>query len=229
MKGAAVLFFACTTSAFLFCQTPDSLRSAALLSAKRSYLQAIKGQSLTQHGIEMASPPKGTEGTPYLWEEFRSGRMIYDGQEYENISLQYDALNEWVLTEHPYGFFPMQLVQNRVSAFEVEGQRFRWLAFPGAAPGFYEQVHAGRVKLWVRRKKEFRERFVDNKAEKIFNSIDQFFIEKDAVLYRINSRKQLWAILASEKAAIKKRWKSLGLDFNRQQEQALVEAASIYE
>ncbi len=227
MIRAAALLFLWTTGTHVLGQSIDSLRVTALRAAKQTYQQNVRGQSLVQQGIEIAVPPKGVAGSPYLWEDFLSGRLVYDGVAYENVPLQYDAVNEWVLTEHPYGFFPMLLVQGRVSGFEVGRQTFRWLEVSGATPGFYEILRAGRVTVWAKRRKELRERVIDNKSEKAYNPIDQFFLEKAGTWYRINTRKQLWAVMGDKKAAIKKRWALLGVEFNREKERALVEAASL--
>jgi hypothetical protein len=221
------LGFLCTPS---ISQSIDSLRANALAAAKRTYYQSIKGQSLAHHGIEVAPLPKDTQGSPYLWDDFLSGNITYNGMVYENQPLQYDALNDQLLTEHPFGFFPMQYVRSKVSAFEVEGQQFRWLAPPDAPAGFYQVVYQGTLSLLVRRKKEFRERFIDNRIEKVYNRIDQYFLEKDGALVRITSRKQVWAVVGNtRKSSIKKAWQTGGVVFNQQKEKALLIAASLYE
>lgn len=210
-------------------QPTDSLRAAAMADARSVYRQAVRAQSLINHGIEVGQLPKNIGGSPYLWEDFIEGNITYDGQAYANIPLQYDAVNEQVLTQHPFGFFEMALVQNQVTAFEVNGQFFQKLSLPGGASGFYQVLRSGQVTVLARRRKEMRERLSGNEVEKSYREIDQFYIQKEGRLYRMHSRKQLWALLGSKKTAIRKKWKQQGLSFGQQKEQALLVAAAMYE
>jgi hypothetical protein len=227
-KSFAVVFL-CGASTWGVSQSVDSLRASALTAAKKVYQQTGRGQSLAQHGIEVAPLPKGTQGSPYLWDDFLTGRLTYKGLVYENVPLQYDVLDDQVLTEHPFGFFPMQYVRSKVTAFEAGGQLFRWVAAPGAPAAFYQILHEGTVTVMARKKKELRERFIDNKIEKTYNPIDQYFLQKDGQLIRVSSRKHLWAVLGPQKATIKRQWQAAGISFDQQKEKALILAATLYE
>lgn len=223
------VFGCCVFGFYATSQPVDSLRVAALSAVLNDTERSAQGHTLVHQGVEVAPLPKNIKGTPYLWEDFESGTITYAGLIYGNTLMQFDAVHQRVLTQHPFGSFPIEFVQSKVTAFEASGRRFMNVDLPGGPSGFYQVLNAGRVTVLARRRKELRERVSGNEVERFYHSMDQLFLLKEGVLHRIQTHKQLWALLGDQKSAIKKIWKDQGLSFRRQKEQALIEAAASYE
>jgi hypothetical protein len=136
------------------------------------------------------------------------GSFVLNNRQYNNISLRYEILNDWLLCLHYTSDGPVivEINSSLVKRFTLNDHFFinmdpamtGMVAFEG---GYYEELVYGRASLYLRWKK-----FISNPSANLQAEYDlqkTMFVLKNGELFRIANRKSILLALADKQDDIK--------------------------
>ncbi len=207
-------------------------RSIAQVS--KNYLRAVKGESSLYTGSDYAEyAAVGDEDPFYLSNDWLMGDIHYNGFLYRDVPLQYDISTQRILTEHLTSAKKIQLVDEKVSFFDIQGHHFvrvdqtKVKSF-GEDPGFYDLLVDGKTKLYARRQKNIQRNVVAGKLEATFEEVTKFYIEHNNKFYPVKSKGSALSVLPDKKSELQKALKHDGVKFSKNRESALTQTVKIY-
>jgi hypothetical protein len=151
----------------------------------------------------------------FLSDEKFTGDILYNGIQYTNTDLQYDIVQDIVVTEHVSGR-KIFLVSERITEFTLGGHVFR--RFPAnkddkVAPGFYDVlVESEVVKLLAKREKRIRGQTSNLYHKKEKSEVEEktkYFLVNDGIFFPVKSYKDIVELLFDKR-------KGSGVDVKKQ-------------
>lgn len=146
---------------------------------------------------------------------FKKGKLTYDGQEYCDIEMKYDLLNDYLLI--PYFNAKANIISlnpTMVKEFELLESKFVRLENnpvlkPFYGNGFFEILHKDDTsKLYTKHRKGKISKIKRNKVVYAFKIITDYFIEHDKQFYKLNTKRHLISIFPSKETAITSYYKN---------------------
>lgn len=197
------------------------------------YYQTLGDQSPLFNAREyVAFPGIIHEGHPfYKTTEFVKGTIHYDGMVFDDAMILYDIITDKVLILH-YNGFRIDLPVNKITEFRLLDHHFIRL-FPDSAQviqeGFYDKLYDGKMVLFVKRVKSFREERTGNDILRVVDEKDLFYIYKQGVYHPVRSKKALLNIFRDRKDEIRRDLKKKGLKFRKNREAVVLAAVQYYD
>lgn len=191
------------------------------------YNQHIGKAALLFSGPSYVTQTYPMQGSPFLASDTLTlGWISYDGHYYNNILLQWDILQNYVLTKSLAGYDKMILRTELIDSFSFAGHLVKFiprnLDHNLMNEGLYEVLYAGATSLIARRRKESKERIDDKKV--IYEMIDKsrYYINKKGIYYQVSNKKDLAALLTKDMPEIKKAVRKNKLKWRKNLEQVLI-------
>ena len=167
-------------------------------------------------------------GIPYfLSADWVQGSVVYNGQSYDHIDLQYDIVNNKILTHPFYSFIKMELLYDRIDQFTLADHTFVRLKTISKTDNFYDRLTTGRAELYALRKKEVLEEVGGGKITHVLINKTRYYVLHNGNLLPVKSRRDLYKIFPECKARIKKHLEEKRISFRRNFESALMESVSV--
>lgn len=167
-------------------------------------------------------------GIPYfLSSDWIEGSVVYNGQLYEHIHLQYDIVNNKILTHPFYSFIKMELSYDRIDQFTLADHTFVRLRGISKTENFYDRLTTGRAELYALRKKEVLEEVGGGKITHVLINKTKYYVLLNGKFLSVKNRIDLYKIFPECKAAIKKHLNDKKISFRRNFENALFEGVSV--
>jgi hypothetical protein len=238
-QGVLVLTFLVHILAFPQIHTPpDTLfLRAAIDHAKNTYEETTKSYSRLYNGKEYIEFKKNMPeiGTLFFHsDEWEEGRVLYDGELYENVLMRFDLLTEKLVVEHK-GYGEIELISEKINYFEIVGHTFiRQVDQPGAksliTPGFYDLIYEGNTRVLVKRWKVTEER-VETQFSMIltFKEKNAIYIFKAGKYYPVSRKSSVLKVFDDQKSALKKFISKNHIKYRGNREDALVKIAGHYD
>jgi hypothetical protein len=213
----------------------DSLYRLALAHTLDVYYQRSGDQSPVFNGrlyTGYAFSFKG--GSPFFDSaEFRTGRIVYDGIRFNDISLLYDDLSEAVITRDQ-GYW-MQLVNERIKSFSVAGHQFIRIQEDSSnrdlgGTGFYELLYQGHSAVIKKTVKKIREEL--SSSEGILRYIDEswrYYIKMGSAYFPVKSRRELLGIFSDHKNEVAQFMRKNRLNYHKNREHTITAATAYYD
>lgn len=238
MKDILLLFsvIACATTESI-CQVTaaDTLaRQRAIDYSILSYETKIAGNSSLYNGVEYVNPlsKKRLKGhANFLMDEWLNGRIEYNKQIYDKVSLQYNLYLNKVLVENRQTHAAIELNNALIDFFEIEDHKFVRISsgIPGEQPDiFYELLFDDKVKVLVKRYKTMRE----TPDEKIMITEllekKKVYLFKDEKYHTITNKKSALNVFGENKSEMKKFLSQNKINFSSAPETALVKMCQYY-
>jgi len=237
------LFLLCFYSACspLFSQTVSGDSVSEKYSVNKAvdfyYSAAGKSTHLYNGGEHPGYNSFNVIGHPYLdTPALQSGKVFYDGTEYENIPLMYDITDDAVIAK--FSLLPdnnIRLVHEKIESFSFGAHLFVKL-IPNAkekdiiATGFYDRTYQGKTSVFIKRKKILRDDPVENgELKSRYRQVDEYFIKKDENYFAITSYELLLKIFAEKSSDVKKYLRKNKIKFKKTPERTITEAAKYYD
>ncbi len=115
------------------------------------YNQQLGDQSPAYNGSHYVKPPFIFKtGTPYFLSDTfaKNGSVVYDNIQFDSLTLLYEDLRELLISKS--NGYLLQLVNQRISSFNISGHKFIRLVSDSLNPGitntgFYELLYQGRT------------------------------------------------------------------------------------
>jgi hypothetical protein len=210
----------------------SSIYTAAISSATDAYDSVWKGLNTgIYNGIEHLGYVNTIKGTAYFgpvgWQK---GSVFYDGVQYQNVQVKYDIVKDLLLIAHPNGYTVFSLFSPRVDSFSFAGHRFFYLKDkPKNLPsGFYELLQEGKLSILAKRKKKINENALAPERGERFDTMDEFYAEKDGNYYRIKTEKQIVALYPDRSKEAHRYLRSGKIKFRKDPEKAILRLAQYY-
>lgn len=154
-----VIFNLAASSGFLYSQsaTADSSTSA-IDHAIRVYAGATGDQAAYYNGIQYRRYPGFIhEGQPFfIADSLMNGTVTFDNVTYENVRLQYDEVNDELITTDVQGDNLVQLFKQKISRFTIGPHMFINLSQTYPAPGFYRVLYNGKSRIIIKESKSIQ-------------------------------------------------------------------------
>jgi hypothetical protein len=217
-------------------KSDTSFLASAVSNAKTYYIQRIGGESPLFNGVQYKelNIHNYDEGHPYfLSDDWIDGSINYDGGLYENIPMQYDLINDKIIIDHPISHFKLELISEKVNSFLLDGHRVVKLYADSTKTsiksGFYESLYDGKIKAYVKHKKEKREVFESNVIKSFFDVKDQYYIWMNDIYYPVKSKSSILKIFNNKKTLLRKYLNKNKINFKNNRGLAIAKSAEFYE
>ena len=174
------------------------------------------------------------EETPFLGNDTMTlGWISYDGQLYQNVSLQWDVYQNFVLTRSLVNNTKMILRNELIDSFSFAGHLLKFIPRNPeknlANEGFYDILYDGPTTLMARRKKILEEKMESNTLIYRMTKKNTFFIRKNGTYYQVSNKKDLAYLFGKDLAEIKRTVRRNRLKWKRDLEQILILAVVQYD
>lgn len=206
LLSAAILLGSYQAEAQAIAASDSSLLASAMRAAHQRY-QAAAPESRLLNGVAYATTvPAYVRGRPfYQTSDPRPGTVDYDGQRFAGVELLYEQVQDQLLLYGPAQAMPLQLIRQKVRAFELAGHHFVRLPADSAgvlAEGFYEVAADGPARLLVKRAKKLEAATGGYDLKGGYEEVTRFFVQRRTHFYEINTRKQALAALGDKKTKL---------------------------
>jgi hypothetical protein len=180
----------------LFCFT--TLLAPVLKAEKLT--DTIARNSLLYNGTEYTKTGNFFNEHAFFQEDqFYPGTIYYTGNQYDNVELQYDCMDELVLVKDPFRARRIVLVTEKIKAFTLGGHHFIQPDGLKGKPTFYEILYQGKRSVLLQWKKvitrdqSLQERYLLQKTLYLLDGTSLTKISKAADLTRLmgNKKKKL--------------------------------------
>jgi hypothetical protein len=201
--SAGILLSSYKSEAQEIAANDSSLLSSAVQMASQRYLTEAPASRLI-NGVAYATlAPSYVTGRPFFQtSDPQAGTLDYDGQHFVGVPLLYEQVQDQVLLYGPSQATPLQLIRQKVRAFELAGHRFVRLPADSAgvlAEGFYDLVVDGPAQLLVKRGKKLEAATGGYTLKGEYEEVTRFFVQRYRQFYEINSVKQALAVMTDKK------------------------------
>jgi hypothetical protein len=235
----ALPLFVCTaTNSFSQnLQGDTDLHESMLENAVVSYYNATNDQSRLYNGPQYSFYDPAVKGNAYLFDNnsFTLGSIEYDGFSFKSVPMMYDIFKDYVVLLLPDKSAKISLLSERVQNFDWLDHHFVYINTDtlsknkGVATGFYDQVYKGKIELLVKRSKNIKNSSGPSGAESSFTAKNDIYIKKDGIYSHVNSQASLLNTLKDKKEELKLYIHNNQIQFDSDQEQAMIKVAAYYD
>jgi len=197
------------------------------------YLRARLGEdSRLYNGREYIR--NGTPGIGFAnfqWDSLEQGTLVYDDIFYPAIPLEYDLLQDRLVTPDRNSNLLISLVAARAPWFSIGSAKFRYVGSePGLPePGFYQELFSGPAVTLLARKRKTLVHPTTQEGQVRYVEVDTYFLLTGGTAYRVGNRKELIRVLADKKEDVRKFIRRNHLSFKDRFEASLMETAAFYQ
>ena len=198
------------------------------------YNKTIDGSAYLYTGAEYVIQSYPKIGSPFfLSDSMENGSIRYAGQLYKNIPLQWDVLQNYVLTRSLNGYSKIILQNNLIDSFTIGDHTIIKLKENKAAnlynSDFYDVLFSGTIQVFARRSKQTSNTIKDERIIYHFNNKDKFYIQKNGIFYRVSNKREVMRVLAAQASAVNRAVRKQGLNWRKNFETSLITAAQQYD
>lgn len=168
----------------------------------------------------------------FVSNNYTKGTIVYDGLTYNNLSVMYDLVRDQLLLLNADSSGGIVVQSQHIDFFSLHHHNFinikSGTAPKNIAPGYYDLLYDGRIKLLARRVKRVTEN-VTQYVEKQVEQVVSYYLLKDSVYTQIKGRQDLMTLLKATQSENEHYIKDNKLDFNRNKEASFLKLVSFYD
>ncbi|GGF40682.1 hypothetical protein GCM10011339_31550 [Echinicola rosea] len=176
------------------------------------------------------------DGTPFLESsEFTKGQVTINGEEFDQVLLNFDVVRDQLITYHPRNYQQIILDYRKVQAFQLQnGRKFIQVEEnPGYSwhfNGYYEVLWDDKITILSKHYKEEEIKKDHGSSDKSFEFEihEDFFVMTSQGFHRINRKKDIETYMGIPKKQVKQLLKKEGLRFKKQLREVLVVLGAFY-
>jgi len=212
----------------------SSFYKAAVKNLVEIYKQNAGDQSRLFNGSQYSGYLFSfTNGHPFFKENKPGiGSVLYDGVLFENLSLQFDEVQEVLVADSARR---IQLVNERIENFSLYGNNFvrlvkDTLATAGTVKtGFYNILYDGPHSLFKREEKFVREEVSTGELQRFIEVHTFYYIKKDNAYLPVRAKKSILSIFPDKKKEIKQYIRKNKLSYKRDRDNMLAKTTAYYD
>ncbi len=196
---------------------------------------ALGTQARLYNGSRYVDPVFNDEEHPFfLSEDWLTGSVVYDGEEFIDVPLMFDMMNQALVAEHRPSGHAIRLIDEKLTQFSINGRKFERIEIASVqnslpASGPYEVLYDGPSKLLARRVKFRRDNIEAHQVVVSYELRERYFILRNGVYFPVRKKSSLLRVLSDKKQQLKHFLKQQGLRFSSERERALIAAAEFYD
>ena len=224
IRNLSLSFISVLLSLSSFAQSPDTNSPGNKLNT--FYNQHIGKSAIIYSGSSYVTPMYPREGSPFLTSDTLTlGWISYDGQYYKEVLLQWDVLQNYVLTRSLVSKAKMILRNDLIDSFSFAGHLVKFMPRDPEnnlmKEGLYDILYAGPTTLMARRKKVTRERKDSKTVIYEISDKNSYYIRKKGIYYQVSNKKDVVDLFAKDLVEIKKIVRQNKLKWKKNLEQIL--------
>jgi hypothetical protein len=210
------------------------LYSSAVRHLIALYHQHSGDQSGLYNGSQHSGYPFSFEaGNPFFKENKPgTGSVIYDGVLYENVSMQYDEVQEALIMEDSSR--RIRLLNDRIEMFTLFNNNFIRIVKDTESAvlvqsGFYNFLYAGKTSVLKREEKYIRE---DPSTGVLLRFVDihlYYYVKMDNRYFSIKSKNNFLNVFGDRKKDIRQYIRKNKLSYRRDRDNMLAKATAYYD
>jgi hypothetical protein len=214
-------------------QVSDSLLPYKITSLENYYKKVIGSFMRPFYGTAYTFINQRAYGFPF-WntDSMRLGSIVYDHVLYNEIPLQYDIVNQLLVTTEPQKGFLIVLLSDKINSFSIDGHHFFTIKANDSnniiKTGYYERLINNNYSLWAKRDKEFKLPLRPDELTGNYNTVNTYYIALNEKFYTVQNKKEILSVLNDKKEAIRSFIKLNKLSFNAKIEEALIKVMAYY-
>ena len=217
----------------------SSFAQSANMEATSQELTSIYNRHIGQSAILYSGPAYITlgipmEGSPFLNNDtLAAGWISYNGQHYDNVLLQWDILQNYVLTQSLVENARIILRNDLIDSFYYAGHLVKFMAQDKEnnlmQEGLYDVIYSGPTTLMARREKINKQEVGSNSITYRISEKNIFYIRKKGTYYRVDNRNDLAYVFGNSMTEIKRFVRNNHLKWKDDLEQILLFAVDHYD
>ena len=200
------------------------------------YYGSIKGNAPFFNGAEYTGHGQNIIGHPFFGSgNTFSGFLEYDGVLYNNVSMQYDIVDDAIIISDFTNNYFIRLNSKKIGRFSLYNFEFIQPSFyQGASKipqdGFFQQLYNGSTIVLVKRKKVvIHKTTIEEKLNDRYGQFNSYYIRKGNDYLSIGRKKDIIQAFADKKNEIRKFIGENNLNFRKQPDEMLVRTAAYYD
>jgi hypothetical protein len=199
------------------------------------YKEALRAQSRLNNGPKYRAPEHSLEQHPYfLSEDWIAGSVFYDGEFFRDVPLMYDLNLGVLVTEHYPSGNAIELVDQKLRHFTVEGHYFEKIDVESVANSlprtdFYDILYGGETKVVAHRQKFLRKEIESRVIEISYDEKYRYYIFRNGIFFPVKSKGSALKLMSDKKQSLKKFLKQNRTAFAKQRELMLKSLAEYYD
>jgi hypothetical protein len=173
----------------------------------------LKDNSLLYNGTEYVKQFNSATGNPFLPTSIYTGSVRYYENWYRDIELLYDCQDDVVIIRDVQGSLKLQLIREKLDAFDIAGRNFIKLKLVNARGEFYERIFSGRRMLLVQWKKVA---VTDNSRTDEFVLRKTVFVLQDGKVITLDRVSDLYSLDKLHQRELKRFYRESGFNFRKE-------------
>ncbi len=174
------------------------------------------------------------EGSPYFLSDTLTGGSIrYNGHLYDNTELQWDILQNYILTRSLDGYSKLILRNDLIDSFTIAGHTIIKMFENKAAnlynTDFYDVLYRGSTSVYARRSKQTDNLVRNDKIIYHFKDKDKFYVNKNGLFYRVSNKREAMRLYSAHASDINRELRKEGVNWRNDFEACLIIAAAQYD
>lgn len=208
-----------------------AFQTAAVDQAKKISVAANAPQAGLYNGSAFLEPPQTSlEQFPYyLYNDWLTGDVHYDGILYEQVPLMYDIYSDYLITEIPANGTMIRLVNEKIQYFIIQGLVFIKMNHPDLVSGFFARLYDGPTQVLARFEKTKQEKIESAKLNLEYEPRTRYFILKNGKYFNVRRKSDVLKVLADRKGELKQFAKKERLRFSTQKAESITKLARFYD
>jgi hypothetical protein len=204
--------------------------SAGRENTKSFYVNTMKEQNQLYNGGDYLDyRPLKDEHPYYISEDWITGSVQYNNEQYDDVSLLYNIHTDDIITEQPSSAIMIKLIRDKVQSFSIEGHQFVMIKdSKDLSTGFYDQLCSGKVNLYAKRIKDFQETISGAELQRIFTEKNRYYLYKDGHYYSIKSKKSILTVLGDRKKELNQFIRQNHIHVRQNREAAFIKLTEYY-
>jgi hypothetical protein len=214
----------------------SALYQTAIFNTLLIYHKQLGDQSPMNNGSHyVTSGNVFKTGNPYFLSGGFTGNCtaVYDNIQFDSLNLLYEDLRELVISKT--NNYLLQLVNQRITSFDISGHRFVRLVSDSlntgiSKTGFYEIIYQGHsIVLKKTIKSISEEATIDEGILKHIEVNYQYFIKRGNGYIRVNSSRELLAVFKDHEKDLQRFIRKNKLKFRRDKENIIIRVTGYYD
>ena len=199
----------------------QELKSEHLMGKYEKIIQFFPEINTGTHYIE---ENRSLDGHPfYLSAKMDLGALTIGENYFEDVPLQYDIWEDWVLSFSSAFHQRMILNHLKIDSFKLnDGSLFikkeKPKDFLFHRNGFYREVEAGKISLYAKHRKQKKQESSTIELVRSYEEVVKYFFEIDGKLMEVPKKSKIFETLGIAKKPAKKELKTLGLRYKKDRE-----------
>jgi hypothetical protein len=206
---------------------------AAVNNAIRIYADATGDQAPYYNGVQYRRYPNYIHfGHPFfIADSLITGTINYNGVTYENVKLQYDEVNDELITTDLQGDNLVQLFKQKISGFTIGPHKFINLSRTYPRAGYYRVLYNGKSQILAKEFKSIQVKpgRITAETERSVNSSTDYYLRTDKGYEKFNRLNSFLSLMGNHRKEVARFIRDKKLRTRSGREDLYYQAASFFD